>query len=799
MKGNRRKVISVATALVTMLIGLSVIVGWLTHNDFLRYIIIVPGAVKMKFNVALGFIFSSVVLLIYHSPGKSKARTPIFRGLCFIIFLIGFLTMAEYTLGINIGIDELFVHDELPTTAIYYAGRMSPISAINFMLISIGLLTLNREKAAVYQFIYLSFIAFISIVTLMSINFITDIPTFIRLAVHVSIGFFILSVAIYYAQPVLQYKIGFEQRLITGFVASIILLVVISVLSIFYIDRLTDTTKSVEHARNVLREAEHTLSSVKDVESGGRGYIITRDSSYLEHLLIARSNVYDNLRKLKELTLGHPLQETILDSLSVYIDQRIAFSTALIRTRNENGFDAAQRLVLTKKGNRITDKIRQLITSMQREENDLLIQRQKENAKSGVDFYNAFGTLLVSMVALLVIVFFTVRANLSARIRAEKEIRQVNGELEKNIRQVKESEEKFSKIFDVNPVGISISELPSGIMIDVNKSLLKMYGFTHQEVVGHTAVELNMVDGDVRGKIMQEMMLGVKIRNREILVRNKSGTMFPVLFSIDSFNMGDKQFVITFSYDITDRKRTEEKVIQLNNDLEANLQQLEEANKEMESFTYSVSHDLRSPLRAIDGYAKMLGEDFSSVFDDEGRRLLSTIQYNANKMGSLIDDLLAFSRLGRKGLQKTRVNIKELVENVLYEVGNSLSPKAKVTIGNLQAVEADYALINQVFVNLLSNAIKYSSKKECPLIEVESKLDEAEVIYSVKDNGAGFDMQFVDKLFGVFQRLHKANEFDGTGVGLAIAHRIVSKHGGRIWADAKPGEGATFSFSLPIK
>jgi len=471
MKGNSRKVISVATAFVTMLIGLSVIIGWLIHNDFLRYIIIFPGAVKMKFNVALGFIFSSVVLLLHHFPGKTKANTAISKGLCTIIFLIGFLTMAEYVLGVNIGIDELFVPDELPTTATYYAGRMSPISAINFMLISIGLFTLNREKTAVYQFIYLSFIAFISIVTLIGINFITDIPTFIRLAVHVSIGFFILSVAIYYAQPVLQYKIGFEQKLIASFASSIILLTLISVLSTFYVDRLTDTTRSVEHARNVLREAEQTLSFVKDIESGGRGYIITQDSSYLEHLMIARGNIYGNIRKLKELARGHALQEAIVDSLSVYIDKRIAFSTKLISTRNENGFEAAQRLVMTRKGNLITNKIRQLITSMQREENDLLTQRHRESAKSSADFNNAFGTLLVSMVALLVIVFFTVRINFSARIRAEKEIRQVNRELEKNINHVKESEEKFSKIFDVNPVGISISKLPSGIMT----ILLKVY------------------------------------------------------------------------------------------------------------------------------------------------------------------------------------------------------------------------------------------------------------------------------------------------------------------------------------
>ena len=812
MNSNRKNVISITAASVAMLIGLAVIIGWLTHNDFLKFIITAPGAVKMKFNVALGFIFSSFVLLRYHWSGKEKVNHWITIGLCVIIFLIGFLTMVEYTFGVNIGIDELFVRDEMPTTATYYAGRMSPISAINFILISIGLLTLNCKKAAVFQFVYLSFMAFISILTLIGINFITDIPNFVRLAVHVSIGFFALSVALYYAQTVLQRKIRFEQKLITGFVASIILIAVISTLSVFYIDRLTATTRTVEHTRNVLHEAEQILSFVKDIESGGRGYIITRDSAFLKDLVIAKSDVYVNLEKLKALAQGYSLPKATLDSLSIYIDKRIAFSMELIRQRNENGFATAYKLMMTRQGNITTDKIKQLIASIQQEENDSLILKEKANAKSSADFNNAIGILLVSIVTLLIIVFFTVRVNFSARMLAEKEIRQlnevlesrvlestkVNSELERNIRQVKISEEKFSRLFDVNPVGISISALPSGIMIDANQNFLKIYGFRHEEVIGHTAVELNMVDSEIREKIVHELMQGEKIRDREIPVRRKSGAMFPVLFSMDSFSVADKQFALTFSYDITDRKRAEEEIIQLNTDLQANLQQLEMTNKEMESFTYSVSHDLRSPLRAINGYAKMMGEDFSNILDDEGRRLLDTIQYNANKMGKLIDDLLAFSRLGKKDLQKTTVNTREMVENVLREMDSSLSHKAKVTVGNLQTIEADHALINQVFVNLLSNAVKYSSKKESPVIEIESKVDETEVIYAVKDNGAGFDMQYADKLFGVFQRLHKAREFDGTGVGLAIAHRIISKHGGRIWADAKPGEGATFFFSLPI-
>lgn len=236
---------------------------------------------------------------------------------------------------------------------------------------------------------------------------------------------------------------------------------------------------------------------------------------------------------------------------------------------------------------------------------------------------------------------------------------------------------------------------------------------------------------------------------------------------------------------------------QMNAELIKRTEQLESVNKELEAFTYSVSHDLRAPLRAVNGYASMIEEDYSKILDDEGKRLLSVVQYNARKMGNLIDDLLAFSRLGRHEIQKTNIDMNELTEGALLELNKSVQHKADVTIGKLHPAKGDYGLINQVMVNLLSNGIKYTSKIKNPLVEINSVKKMGEIIYSVKDNGAGFDMQYVHKLFGVFQRLHRMEEFEGTGVGLAIVQRIINKHGGKVWAEAKPNEGAAFYFSLP--
>lgn len=249
--------------------------------------------------------------------------------------------------------------------------------------------------------------------------------------------------------------------------------------------------------------------------------------------------------------------------------------------------------------------------------------------------------------------------------------------------------------------------------------------------------------------------------------------------------------------DITSQRKAEESISRLNDTLRENLAQLESANKELESFSYSVSHDLRAPLRSMDGYTKILQEEYGDRLDGEGKRYLSHILNNTRKMGNLIDDLLKFSRMGRKDIQKSEVAVERLVKSMLSEMISANGVAAEVKLGELPPVHADYSLLTQVWTNLLSNALKYSSKSERPVVEVGSERQNGEVIYYVRDNGVGFDMRYADKLFGVFQRMHKPEDFEGTGVGLAIVQRIVVKHGGRVWATAEVNKGATFYFALP--
>lgn len=236
----------------------------------------------------------------------------------------------------------------------------------------------------------------------------------------------------------------------------------------------------------------------------------------------------------------------------------------------------------------------------------------------------------------------------------------------------------------------------------------------------------------------------------------------------------------------------------LNLDLEKKNSELIDMNSQLEGFSYSVSHDLRAPLRAINGFAQILFEDHDSYLNPEGKRLLNIIRESANRMGILIDGLLEFSRLGRKELVKSAVDMTELWKSVYTEINKAGTHNVNVIFHSLHPINADRVLIYQVLINLLSNAIKYSSKSDKPVIEISSYEKDKSIIYEIKDNGVGFDMQYADKLFKVFQRLHSNEEFEGTGVGLALVKRIINKHGGEVWADSKINEGTTFHFSLPM-
>jgi light-regulated signal transduction histidine kinase (bacteriophytochrome) len=260
--------------------------------------------------------------------------------------------------------------------------------------------------------------------------------------------------------------------------------------------------------------------------------------------------------------------------------------------------------------------------------------------------------------------------------------------------------------------------------------------------------------------------------------------------------------VITTFHDISAQIRAESEIRRLNVKLEKRVaertHQLETAVRDLESFSYSVSHDLRAPLRAIDNFSSILQEEYGGRLDEEGQRLLRVVRKNAARMGNLIDDILAFARAGRRDLVLTDIDLEVLARDVLEDLAPATGGRTiDVSIVSLPRVRADAAALRQVMFNLLSNAIKFT--RACPMarIEVRGGVAGNEFICSVRDNGVGFEPAYVNKLFGIFQRLHDTDDFEGTGIGLGIVKRIIDKHGGRVWAEGEPGAGATFYFSLP--
>lgn len=419
---------------------------------------------------------------------------------------------------------------------------------------------------------------------------------------------------------------------------------------------------------------------------------------------------------------------------------------------------------------------------------------------SGLSEYIKTGvmTLVLFLLSVLSLVYFRKRATsqrLLDQIRADEEIRK--------------ERDQAQMYLDI--AGVMIVALNAeGHITLINRRGCEILGYTEQEIMGQNWFDICLPEEmreEVKG-VFNELMAGdtTPVEYHENPVLTKAGERRIIAFHNNILRNQSSQIIglLSSGEDITERKQVEEEIRKLNAELEERVHyrtaQLEAANKELEAFSYSVSHDLRAPLRHISGYADLLIRDLHDAIPEKGKHYLDTIADSVHQMGTLIDDLLQFSRTGRQDMQQADLDMNNVLQEVLETIKRDSKGRGiEWAIATLPRVPGDYSLLRLVWSNLLGNAVKFTRTRENARIEIGVHEESGEYVFCVRDNGVGFDMQYAHKLFGVFQRLHSSKEFEGTGVGLANVRRIVLRHGGRTWAEAEPDKGAVFYFTLPKK
>lgn len=558
-----------------------------------------------------------------------------------------------------------------------------------------------------------------------------------------------------------------------------------------------DADRHVQHSLQVEASSQRLHALVREIDSLAFAISSGADSPQLRRrLALDLAELDPALERLAELTRDNPDQQQLIGRLRTLIRQRLELVRGLVDAPAEE----AQRLgAIDEMYGR--DQIRDLFAEFIQNEYTLLSERsayadsQRDRAR-----WLAFVALLVQ-VLLTGGVFWMLYRQEARRTASEEALARASARALAVLQTVRE------------PI----------VLLDGQQRVL-MHNAAFSELYGQPAgtdaahVRLQEVgSGSWDDPVVLQRLADVLSRDRELwdyehVQRTADGQTRTMLINARRMHLPDRadDVVLMTVSDITAQKAAQQRIADLNRQLEGKVEQVSEVNRELEAFSYSVSHDLRAPLRHVAGFADKLARHMGDSLDDRGRHYLDVISSSARRMSSLIDDLLVYSRLGRSALKLQAVDMQSLVEETraVLDTGSAVDaeesgrPAHRIEwrIAPLPVVVADENMMRQLWLNLLGNAVKYSAHSEPAVIEVGyERTADGDHLFTVRDNGVGFDMAYAAKLFGVFQRLHKASEYPGTGIGLASVRRVLGRHGGRIWAESEPGKGATFHFILPAQ
>ncbi len=574
--------------------------------------------------------------------------------------------------------------------------------------------------------------------------------------------------------------------------AALLLAVVVSVALPYVVTR--STTDSALNARTWVAHSAEVRATVyqlayrlRDMEAATYSLLQGLDPTEMhERIAETEQQVEPLLKELQGLTVDNVDQQARLGELSAIVKRRKGYLEQADALYTAGDPAAAYRALA--EGAKLFH-YRKLADTIVAEEAKLLDARTRIATQSATMSRRVLiGTTLAQLLLLVIVVVVSER-EIAHRLRAERASRQAVARSQRIVQTVRE------------PMAVLDADLD---MLMVNAAFVEMYGGTATPDGRHPLAEAG--DGAWSDNALLQRLTDVITRDRELWDYDLTQTTADGVerhMMVNARRMelpeGDAPALLLSVSDITARALAEQQIYELNRQLEGKIEQVSDINRELEAFSYSVSHDLRAPLRHIAGFSDKLGRHLGDDIDDKAAHYLEVIGDAARRMAQLIDDLLVYSRLGRGALRLQPVDMQSLADQARALAMSDAGERAiEWRMAPLPVVVGDENMLRTVWQNLLGNAIKYTGQRERALIEVGvERTPRGEYIFTVKDNGAGFDMQYADKLFGVFQRMHKASEFPGSGIGLANVRRIVSRHGGRTWAEAEPGKGASFHFSLP--